>query len=52
MIEEQTIDGERVLVAYLDEQLQPAEKDEADFAKMLWDDGRMLILALKEQPVG
>lgn len=44
MIERQTIDGRDVTVAYLTRDWQPATKDNHDLAKLLFDDGEMILL--------
>lgn len=45
MIEQQTIDGRKAVVAYLTRDFAPATKDAFDYAKVLFDDGEMVILS-------
>lgn len=44
-IERQTIGGRRATVAYLTADFQPATKDDHALAKLLFDDGQMILLA-------
>jgi len=45
MIERQTINGRPATVAYMTADFVPADKDTAPYAKVLFDDGEMLLLA-------
>ncbi len=46
MIEQTVVDGKRGWVAWLKGRMQPCEKDEATFAKVVFDDGGTLWVAL------
>ena len=45
MIERQTIDGRDASVAYLTNKFAPATADTAQYVKVLFDDGEMILLA-------
>jgi hypothetical protein len=45
MIEKQTIDGQPVVIAYFDPGFQPANKATATYAKLFFDDGRVILLS-------
>ena len=45
MIERQTINGRGATVAYMTDAFEPADKATAPYAKVLFDDGEMLLLA-------
>lgn len=51
MIEQQTIDGRNAVVAYLNRDFTPATSDAFDYAKVLFDDGQMVILAGDGEPL-
>lgn len=46
MIERQTIEGREAVVAYVTGDMQPAEKEDADLAKVVFDDGEVVWLTL------
>jgi hypothetical protein len=48
MIERQTIDGREATVAYLTEDFEPAEKDDADLIKIIYDDGETAWLSTRD----
>ena len=45
MIEQQTINGRKATIAYINADFSPADKDAFKFAKILFDDGEMIFLA-------
>jgi hypothetical protein len=49
MIEQAHIDGRDAMVAYLTADFQPASKHAADLAKIIYDDGDVQWVALREQ---
>ena len=44
MIEHTTVDGRPATVTYLKTGFKPGTKEDHDFAKILWDDGRMAFV--------
>lgn len=44
MIEKQTIDGRKAVVAYFTSDFAPAERDNYDYAKVIFRDGEMILL--------
>jgi hypothetical protein len=48
MIERRTIKGRRATVAYLTSEFTPADKDDYQLVKILFDDGDMMIAEKKE----
>ncbi len=51
MIEQQTIDGRPATVAYLTRDFEPATPTAFDYAKVLFDDGSMVILSNDEDNI-
>ena len=51
MIERTTVSGRPATVAYVTSDMQPADKDKADFARVLFDDGDSAFLAMQPQKV-
>jgi hypothetical protein len=49
MIEQTTLDGQPVTIGYFTRDFQPAEKHEADFAKVFYVDGRVVFLSLQRE---
>lgn len=45
MIERTTIEGRAATVAYIKRDFTPADKDTWEYAKVLFDDGEMVLLA-------
>lgn len=50
MIERQTIDGRDASIAYLTNKFAPATADTAQYVKVLFDDGGMILLATDIPP--
>jgi hypothetical protein len=50
MIERTEIDGRPATIAYLTEELTPAEPDDAEMVKIIFDDGEVVFASLKEGP--
>jgi hypothetical protein len=51
MIERDLIDGRDATVAYLTFDFRPVDKHAADLAKVVYDDGDVEWIALREQPI-
>lgn len=47
MIERQEVNGKMAYVAYVSYDFDPAPKESADLAKVIFDDGEMVLLDLK-----
>ena len=45
MIERTTIEGRAATVAYIKRNYTPADKDTWEYAKVLFDDGEMILLS-------
>jgi len=48
MIERRTINGRRAMVAYLTKEFLPADKDDYELVKILFDDGDMMFATKSE----
>jgi len=44
MIEQQIIDGKKAMVAYINADLKPVDKDKATLVKAIFDDGTVVFL--------
>jgi hypothetical protein len=48
MIERQTVDGREATIAYMTADFEPADKDDAELIKVLFDDGDIAFLVPKK----
>lgn len=48
MIERQTVDDRPAMVAYLTKDMRPADKDDAEMAKILFDDGEVVFVTFQQ----
>ncbi len=48
MIEQQTIDGRKALVSYLDDKMSLVTKSKATLVKVIFEDGHILFLKPKK----
>ena len=48
MIEKTEVDGRKATVAYINDDCEPCDKDEATLAKVIFDDGDTLWLSMKK----
>jgi hypothetical protein len=48
MIERSTLNDEPCTVAYLDDEFNPCDKDDATLAKVICDDGRIVWLSMRD----
>jgi len=44
MIKRETIDGKEAWAAYLTRDMEPADEDEAELIKLIFDDGKVMFL--------
>jgi len=51
MIERQTIDGRECTVAYITQDFQPADKDNWELAKIIFDDGEVVFVTNVEADI-
>ena len=49
MIERRTINGRRATVAYLTKEFTPADKDDYELVKIVFDDGDMMFATKSEK---
>lgn len=48
MIERVTIDGEEAFAAYVNNQFEPVDKDQATIVKVIFDNGKVMFLFPRE----
>ena len=49
MIEHKTVDGRQATVCYLTRAFEPAERDDAYMAKVIYEDGDVAFINLREE---